>query len=145
MPTLYLSNMYLSKSQLCSAQRIDIVWDNYLEGSLKAIARSRRGEGVRRRVLPDTRIPKNWSSFLSNETNKTELFAFLAEQMTNLDYSPKEVVSTYGQEVKASSARDLCSISPCSQEEADTPMLLHAADCCLFSKTAVFFQVAKAT
>lgn len=118
------------KSQRCSAQRIDIVWDNYLEGSLKAITRSRRGEGVRRRVLPDTRIPKNWSSFLRNETNKTELFAFLAEQVTNLDYSPKEVVSTYGQEVKASSARDLCSISPCFQEEADTRMLLHAADCC---------------
>ena len=50
--------------------------------------------------------------------------------MTNLDYSPKEVVSTYSQEVKASSARDLCSISPCFQEEADTRMLLHAADCC---------------
>ena len=48
--------------------------------------------------------------------------------MTNLDYSPKEVVSTYGQEVKASSAQDLCSISPCFQEEADTRMLLHAAD-----------------
>ena len=82
------------------------------------------------RVLPDTRIPKNWSSFLRNETNKTELFAFLAAQVTNLDYSPKEVVSTYGQEVKASSAQDLCSISPCFQEEADTRMLLHAADFC---------------
>ena len=103
------------KSQLCSAQRIDIVWDNYLEGSLKAITRSRHGEGVRRCVLPDTRVSKNWSSFLRNETNKTELFAFLTEQVTNLDYSPKEVVSTYGQEVKASSARDLCSISPCFQ------------------------------
>ena len=117
------------KSHLCSAQRIDIAWDNYLEGSLKANTRSRRGEGVRRRVLPDTRIPKNWSSFLRNETNKTELFAFLGEQVTNLDYSPKEVVSTYSQEVKASSARDLCTISPCFQEEADTRMLLHAADC----------------
>ena len=82
------------------------------------------------RVLPDTRIPKNWSSFLRNKTNKTELFAFLTEQVTNLDYWPKEVVSTYGQEVKASSARDLCSILRCFQEEVDTRMLLHAADCC---------------
>jgi len=118
------------KSQLCSAKRIDIVWDQYIEGSLKAITRSKRGEGVRRRVLPDTRIPKNWSSFLRNETNKTELFAFLAEQVTSLDYSPKEVVSTYGEEVKASSAQDVSGISPCFQEEADTRMLLHAADCC---------------
>jgi len=54
-------------------------WDIYLEDSLKAATRSKRGQGIRRRVKPDTIIPKNWSTFLRDDNNKTELFAFLAQ------------------------------------------------------------------
>ena len=37
-------------SQLQSANRVDIVWDVYMEDSLKATTREKRGKGVRRRV-----------------------------------------------------------------------------------------------
>ena len=57
------------------------------------------------------------------------MFAYLAQQVTSIDCSPKEVVSTYREEVLVSSQRDVSNISPCSQEEADTRMLLHALDC----------------
>lgn len=68
-------------------------------------------------------------SSLRVENNKTELFAYLAEQVTNMVSSSKEVVLTYGEEVKASSQRDLSDISLCSKEEADTRIFLHAANC----------------
>ena len=58
------------KSRLANVSRLDIVWDRYLENSLKATTRSKRGTGIRRHVLPDTRIPKNWSSFLRDNNNK---------------------------------------------------------------------------
>ena len=45
-------------------KRVDIVWDVYLENSLKKSARIRRGQGVRRRVLQDSKVPSNWNSFL---------------------------------------------------------------------------------
>ena len=127
----YAHNVFIKyvKSRLANVSRLDIVWDRYLQNSLKATTRSKRGTGIRRRVLPDTRIPKNWSSFLCDDNNKSELFAYLAQQVTSIDCSPKEVVSTYREEVLVSSQRDVSNISPCSQEEADTRMLLHALDC----------------
>ena len=38
-------------SQLQHVRRVDIVWDEYLSESLKADTRSKRGKGVRRRVI----------------------------------------------------------------------------------------------
>ena len=52
-------------SQLKKANRVDIVWDEYSENSLKSTARRKRGKGVRRRVQPNTKVPGNWQSFLS--------------------------------------------------------------------------------
>lgn len=80
--------------------------------------------------MPNSRIPKNWETFLHDDNNKTELFAYLAEQITNIDCTPKEMISTYGKEVRSSSQQDFSNISPCSHEEADTRILLHAANCC---------------
>ena len=44
-------------------RRVDIVWDVYLENSLKESARIKGGQGVRRRVLQDSTIPSNWHAF----------------------------------------------------------------------------------
>ena len=46
------------KSQLQDIQRLDIIWDQYLENSLKMQAREGRGIGCRRRVSDKTVIPK---------------------------------------------------------------------------------------
>ena len=66
-------NPYITR-QLSTVQRLDIVWDVYDPDSLKSTTRSHRGKGVRRRVLPDTKIPGNWGLFLRVDENKTELF-----------------------------------------------------------------------
>ena len=47
-PTVFIP--YIS-SQLRSVSRVDLVWDTYKDDSLKSTARSKRGKGVRRRVV----------------------------------------------------------------------------------------------
>ncbi|CAC5409047.1 unnamed protein product [Mytilus coruscus] len=77
--------------------RLDVVWDEYFSNSLKASTRCKRGKGVRRRVLPDSRVPGNWEEFLRINDNKTELFTYLAEQLvasaTGYD-EQKQVITT---------------------------------------------------
>jgi hypothetical protein len=115
--------------QLSCVERLDVVWDVYNVNSLKAATRSQRGNGVRRRVLPDSKIPGNWDSFLRVDDNKTELFHFLAEQAVSVEQGQKLIVSTQGGRVIASSELfDTSPISPCNHEEADVKLILHIAD-----------------
>ncbi|KAK3728106.1 hypothetical protein QZH41_014263 [Actinostola sp. cb2023] len=116
------------QSQLRHVKRVDIVWDEYFETSLKATTRDKRGLGSRRRVQPNNPLPRNWQQFLRNDENKRELFRFLAECASVLG-GEKQVITTYGSEVLCTPPRDDTStLSPCTQEEADTRMILHAAD-----------------
>ena len=39
-----------------------------------------------------------------------------------------QVITTYGQDVRCTSPGETASLSPCTHEEADTRMFLHAAD-----------------
>lgn len=59
--------------QLHSVRRIDIIWDEYSTDSLKSSERTRRGKGIRRRVLSDSNVPGNWESFLRVDENKKEI------------------------------------------------------------------------
>ena len=74
---------YIS-SQIDKTSRVDVVWDVYQPDSLKGTTRKKRGKGVRRRVSPSTSIPKSWKDFLRVDDNKTELFKFLAQNVTCL-------------------------------------------------------------
>ena len=67
----------------------DIVWDvNILKNGM----RDKRGQGVRRKVTENTQIPSTWQSFLRVVPNKTELYGFLVEQVTNvLSYPGKTI------------------------------------------------------
>jgi len=73
---------YIEK-RLESADRVDVVWDQYLQNSLKSEARNKRGTGIRRRVEASTSLPKNWQQFLK-DVNKTELFACLVKDTQHL-------------------------------------------------------------
>ena len=116
-------------NQLRNVERADVVWDRYLPGSLKDSARSKRGKGIRRRVRPDTRIPGNWTAFLRVDENKEELFLYLAEQVTTIGTDHGEVVSTkHESEVFNNDRTDAADLLPCTHEEANTRLLLHAAD-----------------
>ena len=50
-------------NQLRDVERMDVVWERYLLGSLKDSALSKRGKGICRCVRPDTRIPGDWTAF----------------------------------------------------------------------------------
>ncbi|CAG2223289.1 unnamed protein product [Mytilus edulis] len=107
---------------LKSCSRIDVIWDEYRQDSLKASTRGKRGKGIRRRVQADSTIPGNWESFLRIDDNKTELFAYLAEQLLTLTPSVQTtVVSTKGSEVICNKPdKNKGNLSPCNHEEADT-------------------------
>ena len=102
----------------------------YLPDSFKGTTRQKRGKGVRRRVSPSTTIPKSWKDFLHVDDNKTELFKFLTQHVTCLTVDEGKVVyATTAQDVLSSTGQaELSNLTPCSQEEADTRLILHAAD-----------------
>jgi len=88
------------KAQLRHARRVDIVWDDYIEHSLKATTRCNRGAGVRRRVAGNNQLPRNWKEFLRVDANKRELFKFLAECVSSMDVEPGiQVITTHDQGV----------------------------------------------
>ncbi len=117
---------------LKTAERVDIVFDRYLPNSLKYGTRLGRGSGQKVNVTNKTSIPTNFNKFLAVDENKKQLFSLCAtfilaqaeEQLQN-----KVVVCTIEDIARASSsAVDVSSMSPCSCEEADGRLLLHAAN-----------------
>ena len=119
--------VFLSR-QLQYVSRVDIVWDQYLQNSLKSQTRNKSGKGIRRRVNASTNMPSNWQQFLREEDNKTELFAFLVEHIRHILVPDKQVVTTNRSEVVCIPPRDTSHLAPCNHEEADTRMILHLAD-----------------
>ena len=115
------------ESQLRAADRVDIVWDEYIDNSLKFQTRSKRGKGIRRRVESTSPLPSNWQAFLRIDENKVELFAYLADCISELATS-KELITTKGQSVICNKPRDLSRLCPCNHEEADTRVILHSLD-----------------
>ena len=87
----------------------------------------KRGTGVRIRVEGRRKMPGNWHQFLREDGNKTELFNLLSDNVTT-ETSPGVVVTTRGKELRCSEVINEQELSPCTHEEADTQMLLHAAD-----------------
>ena len=56
--------------------RVDIVWEENIPNSLKAMTREKRGKGTRRQIQPETKIPGNWKAFLWVDENNMELVCF---------------------------------------------------------------------
>ena len=112
-----------------SAQRIDVVFDVYLERSLKNSARVHRGQGSRRRVKSNLQVPTDWKSFLRHSDNKTELFSYLAQFIhKNLRPEGKTVIVTTGENALCWPPRNTSLINPCNHEEADTRIFVHVRD-----------------
>ncbi len=114
-------------AKLRQVSRLDIVWDQYHENSLKSQARNKHDKGIRKRVDRSTFMPKNWEQFLRDSANKTELFTFLVNYI-KLQTTSKQLVSTNGSEVVCIPPIDTTHLAPCNHEEADTRMILHLAD-----------------
>jgi len=92
--------------------RVYVVWDCYHQGSLKTFTRTMRGEGTRRQVKGPYPVPRNWSD---------------ADAYIEVLSRHVKTVSTKGAGI-VSSCNVGTNLSHCSQEEADTRVLLHVAD-----------------
>jgi hypothetical protein len=113
-------------NQAPCVRRVDLVWDRYIDNSLKLNTRLSRGTGVRRRVSGTTALPANWQSFLRCDKNKIELFRFLAKCVANVRNDSVELVSTFDNDVISSNpVFHKEGISPCNHEEADTRVFVH--------------------
>ncbi|KAG7163357.1 hypothetical protein Hamer_G004492 [Homarus americanus] len=125
------ASIILDESQLEYRSRLDLVWDCYLKSwSRKVTVRCNRGKGIRRRVTASGPLPSNWQNFLRNSDNKEELFSFLSEQVMQLvvKESKQLVVTDKKQVLTVPPRKDTANLAPFNHEEADTRMMVHAAD-----------------
>ena len=118
---------YIREKCKGSVRRVDIMFDVYTSGSLKASTRSKRGKGTRRRVAEDKKIPSNWTDFLHDNHNKSQLFAMIGNRV-HREIFRGQVVITSGSSVICSLDTDMANLAPCMHEEADTRIFIHAAD-----------------
>ena len=112
------------QSHLQGTERLDAVWDTYRPESLKESTCQKRGKGVRRKVSGETKLPRNWSDFLHDSSNKKELFDFLTYKVANFVFPEGKAVYITSEE----SVLTVCSSSPmpnCNHEEADTGIVVH--------------------
>ena len=116
------------QQQMCFVQRMDIVWDDYTSNSLKICTRERRAKGSRKRVLPKTPIPTSWHSFLCNDANKKELFAYLRTAIIQNPLPDQIIVTTHKRKLLSSSPINSSNLEPCNHEEADSRIFVHVLD-----------------
>lgn len=119
--------VYIQNQITPVTRRIDVIFDDYRSDSLKSTLRQKRGQAGRIRVEEKRSVPKNWSEFLKNDENKKELFSFLSQFLNRQEYAVK-VVTSYNEKVLCTQPANLQALMPCSHEEADTRMILHAAN-----------------
>ena len=135
-----------------SSDRIDVVFDDYRDESIKSAERGNRGEGSGSEFcnLQADHQVKQWRTFLSSSRNKQALIVFATKEWQKEKYADKLsgkmlVVTSWREAYQLSSGvverlTDLDS----SQEEADTRLLLHAAHAAR-SKFAVVIIVSEDT
>ncbi len=69
---------------------------------------------------------RKMAAFLRLDENKKELFSFLAKMIVDTSIE-KQIITAYHKDVLCTQPRAVAGLAPCSQEEADTRMLLHVA------------------
>ena len=69
----YASKVFLPFifKQLQTTSRLDVIWDRYISCSIKEMTRIHRGSGLRTKVSGQIKLPRNWSDFLRDATNKS--------------------------------------------------------------------------
>ena len=114
-----------------SAKRVDVVFDVYVDNSIKDVERTRRSHGELRlkKIIPTAQI-KQWNLLLSSNENKNKLTAFIVDHWkTNATkIGQKEFYVTSGEKVfkiTSTEHREVDELES-DHQEADTRMLLHA-------------------
>ena len=122
---------------LPKVSRLDFVTDTYKKDSIKTYERSRRGDSQTFLIKgTNTKVPRDWKSFMSNASNKEQLIKLLLCEWQTDKYAAKlyerhiyfvykeectHLTSEDGMTVQSIQVQDLFS----SQEEADTRIILH--------------------
>ena len=109
------------KRELAEVKRVDVVWDQYLNSSIKASAREKRGNGVVRKVSPKTKIPCRWLDFLRVAENKVELFAILNDVVSSSTLPEQK-------EIHLTSEQTVVSLGECVQMPNCTYTIVHVLD-----------------
>ena len=80
---MYADEVFLPhlERHLQGTKRLGIVWDTYMQCSLKKSTRAKRGKGEQRKASGSTKILGNRMDFLRDQMNKKELFAFLKSKI----------------------------------------------------------------
>ncbi len=105
-----------------------MVFDAYLEDSLKAATRRKRGNCIRRHVEGNKQVPSNWQEFLRVDENKSSLFHLTSDRIVDEEF-PGLVIVTIDNEVLSSApCDDLARLMSCTHAEEDTRMFVHASD-----------------
>ena len=116
------------------SSRIDMVFDVYLEESIKNAERCNRGSGSGiqfKQITPGHKI-KQWRKFFDSSSNKSSLISFIVDEWKSSEnrekFSNKILYATNKEacfKIRADGCEDIKDLTS-SQEEADTRMLLHA-------------------
>ena len=80
---------------------------------------------MRGRVTAKGKITSNWRNILRENDNKAELFNFLADKIARVA-TPNVVIVTKEEDAVSNRTINLAGLAPCSQEEADTQIFVHA-------------------
>ena len=118
---------------LKAAQRLDIVWDQYFDQSIKSDTRLARGSGTRRKVAPKTRLPTersySWKKFLRNNQNKQVLVKYFNEvavaSVSTLFKTKWVNLTDESNVIPLGKAQHMDS---CDIEEADSRIIVHMVD-----------------
>ena len=113
------------ESQSRLVARVNLVWDRYFDDSIKGATRNNRGVGICQKVTSNGFLPKKFS-FLRCSENKAELFPFLSENIVSAVSSETLCIATTDENVIANQDVNLSCLMPCTLEEADERMFLHA-------------------
>ena len=114
--------------------RIDVVFDDYRELSIKNVERSRRSKGsyfLFKSIVSSSEI-KQWAMFLSSNENKNALVRFIVgvckKENYRLTIGSKSIFVTDGEKVFKINEDTVIAIPKLQskREEADTRMMLHA-------------------
>ena len=117
-----------------TSRRIDVVFDVYLETSIKDAERQKRGSGTGIKfssIVPGHKI-KKWRNFLSEADNKTRLIEFIVSDWKSASkrqlIQDKVLIVTSGTKCWKITGEGSSEVEELesSQEEADTRLLLHA-------------------
>lgn len=116
------------------AQRIDVVFDHYIENSIKSETRLKRGSRTSiKRVVEnaDAQLPHQWSLFINSSFNKKQLTNFLSQQLIEQAMHMKDFQFatsggfTNGTDFKTNYGTNDEDLLTSDHEEADTRILLH--------------------